>query len=64
MRIALKVISPILLCWPTLSEADVGMAVEAELSQYCVTCSAVAAERHSDKMVSDVDVCIGVKVHH
>jgi len=33
MRTALKVISPILLCWPTMSESDVGgMAVEVEPS--------------------------------
>ena len=31
MRAALKVMPPILLCWPVTSEADVnGMAVEAE----------------------------------
>ena len=36
-RAALKVIPPILLCWPTTSEADVGgMAIEVEPShQYC-----------------------------
>ena len=35
-----KVIPPTLLCWPTVSEADVdGIAVEAEPShQYSVTC--------------------------
>ena len=33
MRAALKVISPILLYWPTKSDVDVGgMAVEGELS--------------------------------
>ena len=35
-----KVMSPTLLCWPTMSKADVGgMAVEVELPhQYSVTC--------------------------
>ena len=45
MRAALKVTPPILLYWPTTSEADVGdMAVEVELSHqystaffWCVT---------------------------
>jgi len=31
MRAALKVMSPLLLCWPTTSELD-GMAVEVESS--------------------------------
>jgi len=40
-RAALKVMSPILLCWPTVSEVDVGgMAVEGQ----------------SDTMMSDVEV--------
>ena len=39
MRAALKVMPPILLCWPMMSEADVGgMAVEVEPShQYSIT---------------------------
>ena len=38
MRVALKLMTPILLCWPMMSEADVGdMAVEVEPSrQYSV----------------------------
>ena len=33
MRAVLKVMPPILLCWPTTSDVDVGgMAVEAEAS--------------------------------
>ena len=38
MRAALKVMPPVLLCWPMMSEADVGgMAVEVETSwQYSV----------------------------
>jgi len=36
MRSALKVIPPILLLWPMMSEADGGgMAVEAETSHQC-----------------------------
>ena len=39
MKVTLKVMPPILLCWSSTSEADVGgMAVGAELShQYSVT---------------------------
>ena len=39
MRAALEVMPPLLLCWPTVSEADVGaMIVEAERShQYSIT---------------------------
>ena len=40
MMTALKVMPPILLCWPMMAEADVGcMAVEVELSyQYAIKC--------------------------
>jgi len=39
MRAAPKVMLPNLLCWPVMSEADGGMAVEVEPSlQYSVTC--------------------------
>ena len=53
--------SPILLYWPTISEADVGgMAVEVEPSrQYSVKFVAVrqtTAEGQSDKMASDMEV--------
>ena len=39
MRAALKVMPPVLLCWPMMSEADVGgMAVEDQPShQNCLT---------------------------
>ena len=39
MRAALKIMPPILLCWPATSELDAGdMAVEAEFShQYSIT---------------------------
>lgn len=42
-RAARKVLPPMLLCWPTRSEEDVGIEVEAEPShQYSVTfCSCV-----------------------
>ena len=37
MIAAPKVMAPILFCWPTMSEADVGMAVEFEPShQYAI----------------------------
>jgi len=48
-RAALKVMSPILLCWPTTSETDVGgMAVDPEpFCQYPITfcCCATAGSR-------------------
>jgi len=52
---------PILLCWPTVSEADVGcMAVEAEPShQYSIKCCCPVtdgAEGHSDTTVYDMEV--------
>ena len=39
MRAALKIMPPLVLCWPTMSEVDVGgMAVEAEAShQHSIT---------------------------
>lgn len=38
MRAALKVMAPVLLFWPTVSEVDVGMAVQVESSlQYSAT---------------------------
>jgi len=53
-RAALKVLSPILLCWPTTPEVGVGgVAVEVEPSyQYSVTFCCCAAV----KTVSDVEV--------
>jgi len=47
MRAALKVMPPILLCWPPLSAAEVG---------------GMAAEGHSDKMASDMEVDIEAKI--
>lgn len=39
MKAALKVMPPVLLFWPTMSEVDGGMAVEVESSlQYSTTC--------------------------
>lgn len=36
MRVDLKIMPPVSLCWPTMSEVDVdGMAVEAEPSCQC-----------------------------
>jgi len=57
-RAALKMMPPILLCWPTTSEADAsGMSVEAETSyQYSITFCCQAAEGQSVKTVSDVEV--------
>ena len=57
MMAARKVIPPILLCWPTTSEADGGgMAIEAEPSQqhpvHFVTVQQMAAEGQLDKMAS------------
>ena len=52
---------PTLLCWPTMSEADVGdMAVEVEpFCQYSVNFVAMGqmtAEQQSDKMASEMEV--------
>ena len=68
MRAVLKVMPPILLCWHTTLEADVGgMAAEVEPShQYPITFVAVqqmAAEGQSDKMTSDMQVCLKQKCH-
>jgi len=53
MRTALKVLPPVLLCWPMMSEVDGGaMAVEAEPShQYPVTfcCHATDGSRGGDQ---------------
>ena len=48
----------ILLCWPVMSEADVGgMAVEIEpSSQYSVALVQIKAEGQSDRMASDMEV--------
>jgi len=49
MRAALKVMPPILLYWPTISEMNVGsMAVEVEPSyQYSITFCCCVTERSS-----------------
>ena len=50
---------PILLCWPAISEVHAGdMAVKAEPPcQHFVTfCCCMAAEGHSDRLVSDMEV--------
>ena len=46
MRVALKLMPPVLLCWPTTPEADVGdMSVEVEPShQYSVKFCCHAAD--------------------
>ena len=61
MRAALKVKPPILLHWPVMSEPDAGgMAVETGPSHqyllYFVAVWQTAAEGHSDKMASDMEV--------
>ena len=62
MRAALKVMPPILIYWSMTLEVDVrGMAVEVEPSrQYSITfcCRVMAAEEQSDRMVSDIKVCM------
>ena len=61
MKAALKVMPPVLLCWPILLEMDVGgTAVEVEPScQYSIAFFYHATwqkRRQSDKMVSDIVV--------
>ena len=57
-RATLKLMPPILLCWPTTSESNVvDMAVEVEPScQYSVKFCFRAAEVQSDKVASDMEV--------
>ena len=57
---------PILLCWPTMSKADVGgMAVGVESSyQYSIPlccCAKMAAEGQSDRRASDMEVTMKQK---
>jgi len=51
---------PILLCWPTMSEADVGdMAAEVEPSrQYSVAVRQMTVEGQSDKVVRMKQRCV------
>ena len=63
MRAVPKVTPSILLCWPMTSEADTGgMVVVLDPShQYCLTfwcAQQMAAEGQSDKMTSDMEVCM------
>jgi len=60
-RVVPKLMTPIILCWPTTSEADVGnVAVEVEPSrQYFLNFVAVqqmTAEGQSDKLISNMEV--------
>ena len=61
MRDAPKAVPPILLCWPTMSEVDIGcMAVEVEPSHHLplhsVAVQQTSAEGQSDKMRSDMEM--------
>lgn len=61
MSAVLNVVPPVLLCWPTISEVNVGaVAVEVEPShQYSVPFGSVqqmATEGQSNRMVSEVEV--------
>ena len=63
MRAAPKVMPSILLCWLTTAKMDVGgMAVKVEVShQYSIKfccCVTEAAAGQSDKMVSNMEVCM------
>ena len=67
MKAALKVMPPVLLCWPILLEMDVGgTAVEVEPScQYSIAFFYHATwqkRRQSDKMVSDIVVRMKQKI--
>ena len=66
---SLKVLSPVLLCSLVRSKADVGgMAVEVEpFHQYPITYDAVwqmATEGQSDRMASDMEVCMKKEGSH
>lgn len=57
MRVAPKVMHPTRSCWPTMPEADGGMAVEAEPPhQFSTTLRCQAAEAQSDKTASDTEM--------
>ena len=61
MRAAPKAMPPVLLFWPTTLEAEGGgTAVDVEPSQqHPVTfCWQMASKAQSDKMVSDMEVCL------
>ena len=67
-RTALKVMLPILLCWPTMSETDGGVAVDVEtFHQYsitfhcCATDGSSGAVRQNDILHVSVDEA---KVYH
>ena len=67
MKAALRVMPPVLLCWPILLEMDVGgTAVEVEPScQYSIAFFYHATwqkRRQSDKMVSDIVVRMKQKI--
>ena len=62
----MKVMLPTLLCWPTVSEVDVGgMAVEVEPScqYFSMFCCQMAAEGQSDKIMFDMEVQMKQKFH-
>ena len=59
--VAPKVMPPILLCWPTMSETDVGeMSAGAEPSPQCSVpcccCVTDGSRGQADRMVSDMGV--------
>jgi len=60
-RTALRIIPPILLCWPATSEADGGTTAEVEPFHQCSLklCCCVRDDSRgvSDKMMSDLEVC-------
>jgi len=58
IRAALEVMTPVLLCRPVASEADVGgMAVEVEPSrQYADRCCCCVTDGGRDKMASDMEI--------
>ena len=53
---ALKVMPPILLCWPTVLKGGSAVGVEQPVSITCCCCVTDAAEGHSDRTVSEMEV--------
>ena len=60
MKDASKIMPPISLCWPMMSEADGGMAIEVEPSQqYSVTCCCHVTDGSrgaSGRMAADMEM--------
>ena len=55
-KAALKVTLPIVLCWPTMSEADDGMAVEVESSPHLATSGVTTTSQNQNGSLQSCDM--------